>query len=193
MPLSWDTAEDFLRREAERDHATGALPRPVLIAFRGEEARVLGFCRQRRRGEPDLGMALCELAQLAQLVRPDRLLCAMAATLRPLDAAPLSGPLVGARALAVQRLIRSGHRSQEWAHLLPYALEDDGTLRWGEPVRVAEAAPTDMRRTLRAVLLAAPARSCAAFGEVAAMLVRWGHLIAVAPGLLKEGVPYEDA
>lgn len=192
MPLSWDTAEHFLRREAERDHASGALPRPVLLAFQGEEARVLGFCRRCRPGEPDLAMALFELAQFAQLVRPDRLVWAMAATLRPLAAAPLSPRLAGARALAVQKLIRSGRRSEESARLLPYAVEDDGSLRWEEPVRVDEAAPTDTRRTLRAVLLAAPARSCADIGEVAAMLAGWGHLIAVAPGLLDDGVLNED-
>ncbi len=193
MSLTWDGVEQFLRREAERDHAAGALPRPVLIAFHGEEPRVLGFCRKRRPGEPDLGMALFELAQLAQLVRPDRLLCAMASTLRPLAAAPLPGRLVGARALAVQKLVRSGGRLRESARLLPYGLEDDGTLRWREAVDVAAAAPSDMARTLRAVLLAAPARSYPDVGEVAAMLAGWGHLIAVAPGLLVEGVLSEEA
>ncbi|MDQ4129812.1 MAG: hypothetical protein M3133_02285 [Actinomycetota bacterium] len=193
MSLSWDGAENFLKREAERDHATGALPRPVLIAFQGEEPRVLGFCRHSRPGEPDLGMALVELAQLAQLVRPDRLLCAMPATLRPLATAPLSGREESARALAVQKLIRSGGRLRESARLLPYGLGDDGTPRWREPVDVAEAAPSDMRRTLRAVLLAAPARSYPDISEVAAVLAGWGHLIAVAPALLSEGVLSEDS
>lgn len=186
MALSWDGARDFLRREAERDHALGALPRPLLIAFRGEEARALGFCRQPRPSEPDLAMALFELAQFAQLTRPDRLLCAIAATLRPLAVEPLFGRLTGARALAVQTATRSGRKVEEAALLLPYGLEDDGSLRWEESVRVAEAVPTDLRRTLRAALVANPARPCPDLGAVGAMLVRWGHLIAVAPGVMDE-------
>ncbi|MFN2556483.1 MAG: hypothetical protein ABR592_06335 [Nitriliruptorales bacterium] len=183
--MSWDSAEDFLRREAERDHASGVLPRAVMMAFHGEDARALGFCRHTRPGEPDLGMALFELAQFAQLLRPDRLLCAMPATVRPLTAEPL---VMGTRALAVQKLIRSARNLVESARLLPYGLEDDGALRWEEPVTIPEAAPADMRRTLRAVLLADSPRSCPDLGAVAAMLVRWGHLIAVAPGVLDQDV-----
>ncbi|MDP8927913.1 MAG: hypothetical protein M3O70_04855, partial [Actinomycetota bacterium] len=90
----------------------------------------------------------------------------------------------------VQTATRSGPRGkvpvQEAARLLPYGLDDDGTLLWEEPVRLPEGGPTPMRRTLRATLLSGPARPDLDVGEVAAMLVRWGHLIAVAPDVIDD-------
>ncbi|MDP8960117.1 MAG: hypothetical protein M3N32_00560 [Actinomycetota bacterium] len=186
--MTWDGSDDFLRREAQRDHGRGRLPRAIMIAFQSGEARLLAFCRHLRTGEPDLGMALFELAQCAQLTNPDGLLWAMAATLRPLTVEPLVGRATGRRTLVVQTATRSGPpgriRVQEAARLLPYGLDDDGTLLWEEPVRLPEGGPTPLRRTLRAALLAGPPRPDLDVGEVAAMLVRWGHLIAVAPDVI---------
>ncbi len=190
MEMTWDGSDDFVRREAQRDHGRGRLPRPVLIAFRGEEARLLGFCRHLRAGEPDLGMALFELAQLAQLIRPDRLLWATAATLCPLKVEPLVARATGCRALVVQTVIRRGPQSRPLVRaavrLLPYGLDDDGTLLWEDPVTLPEPVPTPMGETLRAALLAGQARPDLDLSQVAAMLVRWGHLVAVAPGVISD-------
>lgn len=190
MVMTWDGSDDFLRHEAQRDHGRGRPPRPIMIAFQGEEARLLAFCRYRQTGEPDLSMALFELAQCAQLIHPDGLLWAMAATLRPIEAEPHVGRATGCRALVVQTATRSGSpgrfRVQEAARLLPYGLDDRGALRWEEPVSIPEGVPAPLRRTLRAALLAGPARPDVDIGGVVAMLVRWGHLLAVAPGVIDD-------
>lgn len=190
MVMTWDGSDEFLRREAQRDHGRGRPPRPILIAFRGEEARLLGFCRHLRSDEPDLGMALFELAQFAQLIHPDRLLWSMAATLRPLRDEPLVARATGCRALVVCTATRRGPHSRlpvrEAVRLLPYGLDDDGTLQWEDPVGLPEPASTPMAQTLRAAVLADHARPDLDLSEVAAMLVQWGHLIALAPGVIAE-------
>lgn len=186
MLVTWDGAEQFVRLEAERDHSRGRLPRPIMIAFQAEEARVLGFCRQPRPDEPGLGMALFELAQFVQLIGPDRLLCAVAVTLRPLTVEPLVGRASGGRALVVETATGSGRRVRVAARLLPYGIDDDGALRWEEPVSLPENTPTPMKWTLRAALLPGPARTDRDLGEVAAVLSYRGHLIAAAPGVIDD-------
>ncbi|MGH8884423.1 MAG: hypothetical protein ACRDYX_04485 [Egibacteraceae bacterium] len=179
----WEEMEGFMIAEAERDLEAGDEIRPCFTAFAGENPLVLAFLRPFPKGgyhDP-----LIELIALAAPLDADRLKLSISGRAWSMnDPIPPVDPDLGdlrQRVLQIESVDGAAGRSRRSSALHPYDVVD-GTVRWGETMRLgggegwipgALEIAVRKRRRLRAPLdeIRKQAERC----------VILGHLVALGP------------
>jgi hypothetical protein len=135
--MQWGEVEQFMIAEAERDLKAGNEVRPCFAAFAGEAPLVLAFLRPFPKGgyhDP-----LIELLALAAPLNADRLTLSLSGRAWSMDdPIPPVDPDFGdlrQRILEVESVDDNAGRLQSSSALFPFDLID-GTVRWGETIRL---------------------------------------------------------